>query len=97
MDLIRDDNYMQAGIADLTACLNEEFLCKSVTERASKSNIAMEAGSIFFDDLNDIDDNFFESSATHADTLKGITAEKLRKLWWVSVKTFSAIVGERRC
>ena len=49
MDFIRDDDYMQAGIADLTACFNEEFLCKYVTEQAEKSNISMEADSIFFD------------------------------------------------
>ena len=75
---------MQAGIANFTACLNEEFLCKAVTERAAKSKISMEAGSILFDGFNDIDDKMFESSVTHADTPKGITAENLSKVWRVS-------------
>ena len=58
MDFIRDDYYMQAGIADLTACFNEELRCKSVTEQAERSKIAMEADSIFFDGFNDIDEMF---------------------------------------
>ena len=44
----------------------------------------MEYGNIFFDGFNDIDDEIFESSATHANTPKGITAEQLRKMWRVS-------------
>ena len=75
---------MQSGIANLTACFNEELLCKSVTDRSEKSKISMDAGSIFFDGSNDIDDKMFESSATHADTPKGITAEQLSKVWLVS-------------
>ena len=55
-----------------------------MTERAKKSKIAMEYGNIFFDGFNDIDDEIFESSATHANTPKGITAEQLRKIWRVS-------------
>ena len=75
---------MQAGIADLTACLNEELLCKSVTERSAKSNMSMEAGGILFDGFNEIYDAMFESSATHTYTPKGITAEQLSKVWRVS-------------
>ena len=52
-----------------------------MTERAAKLKISMDAGSIFFDGFNDIYDKMFESSATHADTPTGITAEKLRKVW----------------
>ena len=74
---------MQAGIANFTACLNEEFLCKAVAERAANSKISMKAGSIFFNVFNEIDDIFFESSATHADTPKGITAEQLIKVWQI--------------
>ena len=44
----------------------------------------MWAGNIFFDVFNDIDDKMFESSATHAETPKGITAEQLIKVWRVS-------------
>ena len=77
MDFIRDDYYMQAGIADLTACFNDEFLCKAVTERTEKLKIAMEDGSIFFYGSYYIDDKMFESSATHADTPKGL----LRNNW----------------
>ena len=36
MEFIRDDDYMQAGIVDLTEFLNEELLCKFVTEQAEK-------------------------------------------------------------
>ena len=75
MDFIRYDDYIQAGIADLMTCFNEELLCKAVTERAEKSKISMEADNIFFDGFNYIDDEMFESSATHDETTKGITAE----------------------
>ena len=44
----------------------------------------MESGNIFFDGFNDIDDEMFESSITHADTPKGITLEQLSKVWRVS-------------
>ena len=44
----------------------------------------MWAGNIFFGVFNDIDDEMFEYYATHADTSKGITAEQLRKVWWLS-------------
>ena len=73
MDFIRDDDYMQARISDMTACLNKEFICKYVTARAENSKISMEADNIFFDGFNDIYDEMFESSATYADTPKGIT------------------------
>ena len=43
----------------------------------------MEAGGIFFDGFNGIDDKFFESSANHADTPKGIIAEQYIKVWRV--------------
>ena len=59
MDFIRDDDYMQAGIADLMACFNDELLCKTVNERAEKSKISMESVSIFFVGFNEIDDNVF--------------------------------------
>ena len=83
MDFIRDDYYMQTGVADLMACLNEEFLCESVDKRAETSNIDMESGSILFNVFNEIDDQTFESSATHSDTPKGITADQLSKVWQV--------------
>ena len=54
-----------------------------MTEREAKSKIATEAGSIFFDGFNAIDDKMFESSATHSDTPKGITADQLSKVWRV--------------
>ena len=75
MNFIRGDDSMQDGIANLTACFNEELICKAVTEMAENSKIAMESGSIFFGGFNDIDDKMFEYSSTHADTTKGITAE----------------------
>ena len=52
-----------------------------MTEKAAKLKMSMEAGSILFDGLNEIDDEFVESSATHADTSKGLTAEKWSKVW----------------
>ena len=75
---------MQAGISDLTSWFNEELLYEAVADQAAKSKIAMETGNIFFGGLNDIDYEIFESSVTHYDTPKGITAEKLRKVWRVS-------------
>ena len=75
---------MQSGIADLTSCFNEDLICKAVTERAEKSKISMEAGGIFFDGFNGIDEKMFEYSANHDDTPKGITVEQLRKVWRVS-------------
>ena len=84
MELIRYDDYMQAGIANLTALFNEWLLWKYVNEREAKLKIAVEAGNILFDGFNDIDDKMFESSATHAETPKGITAEQLIKVWRVS-------------
>ena len=82
---LMDDDFMQAGIADLSACFNEELLLKAVNERAVKGKLAMEAGSICLDDfLNDDDDSIFESSATHAETPKGVTAAQLSKVWCIS-------------
>ena len=68
----------------MTACFNEELLCKAVTEQVANLKIAMEAGSIFCDGFNDIDDKCFEYSATHSDTPKGNTAEQLSKVWQLS-------------
>lgn len=83
MNPMCDNVYIQAAIADLTAYVDEELLCTAVNERTMKSKIAMESGSI---DINtDTEDvNIFESSAAHADTPKGITAEKLSKVWQIS-------------
>ena len=84
MDFIRDDDYMQYGISDLTACFNKEFLCKAVTDQAAKSKISTEAGISLCDGFNENDDKTFESSATHAYTPKWITAEQWIKVWQVS-------------
>ena len=82
---LTDDDFMQAGIADLSACFNEELLCKAVNDRTVKGKLAMEAGSIFIDDfLNDDEDFVFESSAAHAETPKGVTAAQLSKVWCIS-------------
>ena len=86
MDLMRDDDYMQAGIADLTACFDEELLRRAVTERAAKSKVAMEAGSIKLDDVSE-DESIFQSSAAHAETPMGVTAEQLSKVWRISEET----------
>ena len=50
-----DDDFMQAGIADLSACFNEELFSKAVTERAMQGKRAMEAGSVCLDDLDALD------------------------------------------
>ena len=55
-----------------------------MTERAAKSKIYMEAGSVLFDGINNIDDKCFESYATHADTPKLVTEKKSSKVWQVS-------------
>ena len=82
---LTDDDFMQAGIADLSACFNEELLCKAVNDRTVKGKLAMEAGSIFIDDfLSDDEDFVFESSAAHAETPKGVTAAQLSKVWCIS-------------
>ena len=47
-----DDDFMQAGVADLSACFNEELLNELVSKRASKSKFAMEAGSIWLKDID---------------------------------------------
>ena len=80
-----NDDFMQAGVADLSACFNDELLNQLVTKRASKGKIAMEAGSISLEDmLNDDKDLVFESSAAHVDTPKGVTASQLSKVWCIS-------------
>ena len=53
----------------------------------------MEDGHIFFDGLNEIDDEMFESSAMHVDTTKGITAEQLSKLGRVSNEVSQQSIG----
>ena len=76
---------MQAGVADLSACFNDDLLSEIVTNRASKGKLAMEAGSIRLDDIfNETDDLIFESSAAHVDTPKGVTASQLSKVWCIS-------------
>ena len=81
---LTDDDFMQAGIADLSACFNEELLCKAVNDRTVKGKLAMEAGSIFIDDFLNDEDFVFESSAAHAETPKGVTAAQLSKVWCIS-------------
>ena len=80
-----DDDYMQAGVADLSACFNDELLSEMVTSRASKGKLAMEAGSVRLNDMfSEDDDLIFESSAAHVDTPKGVTAAQLSKVWCIS-------------
>ena len=43
-DFLRDDDYMQAAVADLTGCFDEELLRRAMTERTAKSKIAMKYG-----------------------------------------------------
>ena len=81
-DFVRDDDYMQAAVTDLTGCLYEELLRRAVNERTAKSNIAMESRNITLEGLNnDEDDSIFELSAAHADIPKGVAAEHLSKVW----------------
>ena len=76
---------MQAAVADLTGCLDEELIRRAVTEHAAKSKISMESGNITLEGFdNDEDDSIFELSAAHAGTPKGVTDEHLRKVWMVS-------------
>ena len=70
-----DNNFMQARIANLSACLNEELFGKILTDRTVKGKLAMEVGSICIDNIcSNCDDLMFESSAAHAETPKGVTA-----------------------
>ena len=56
-----------------------------MTERGAKSKIAMEFGNISLDGFNNNeDDAIFELAAAHAETLKGVTAENLSKVWRIS-------------
>ena len=81
-DFIRDDDYMQATVADLTGYFDEELLRRSVTERGAKSKIAMASGNISLDGFkNNEDDAIFELAAKHAETPKGVTDEHLSKVW----------------
>jgi hypothetical protein len=74
---------MQAGIADLTACFDEELLRRAVTDRAAKSKVEMEAGNVKLGDTSE-DETIFHSSVAHAETPMGITAEQLSKVWRIS-------------
>ena len=85
LDFIRDDDYMQTAVADLTGCFDEELRQKAVNERAAKSKIAMESGNISLDSFKkNEDDAIFELAAAHAETPKGVTAENLSKVWRIS-------------
>ena len=77
LDFVRDDDYMQAGIADITACFDEELLRRAVTEREEKSKVAMEAGDIFLDGFEDKHDPIFTTSAAHAEPQWRVTAKLL--------------------
>ena len=78
----RCDDAMQAAVADLTACLDEDLLNEAVSKRLAQSKIAMEAGSINVEAVPE-DDGIFELSATQADTARGVTAEHLSRVWRV--------------
>ena len=54
----RTGAWTSAGIADLTACFDEELLCRTVTERAEKSKVAIEAGRIKLNDMSEGDSIF---------------------------------------
>ena len=76
---------MQAAVADLTGCFDDELLQRAVTKRAAKSEIAMESENISLDVFNNNeDDAIFEFAAAHAETPKGVTAEHLSKVWIIS-------------
>ena len=79
---------MQAAVAELTGCLDEELFRRAVTKRTAQSKIAMESGNITLEVFNDDeDDSIFELSAAHADTPKGVTSENLRKVCRISDKS----------
>ena len=84
MDFNRNDDIMQAGIADLTACFDDELIHRMANRCGEQSKVAIEAGSIVLDGLNDDDNEPFKSAAAHAKTPKGVTAEQLSKVWRVS-------------
>ena len=76
---------MQAAVADLTGCFDEELIRRAVTERTAKSKIAMKSGNITLEGFKDNeDDSIFELAAAHAETPKGVTAEHLSKVWRIS-------------
>ena len=82
---LMDDDFIQAGIADLSVCFNEELLHKAVADRAVRGKLVMEAGSICIDDfLIGDDDLIFESSAAHVESPIGVTATQLSKVWCIS-------------
>ena len=84
-DFIRDDDCMQATVADLIGCFEEELLQRAMTEQGAKSKIAMEYGNIsLYGFNNNEDDAIFELAATHAETPKGVTADHLSKVWRIS-------------
>ena len=78
---VRDNNYMQAGIADLTACFDQELLRRAATDRGAKSKVTMECGDVFLVGLEDRQDQIFEISAAHAEPQRGVTAKSLSKVW----------------
>ena len=82
-DLSRGEDFMQSAVAELTACFDQDLLCKMANERTAKSKVAMEAGSMSIWD-DDSEDELFEEAATHVDTPKGVTAEQLSKVWRIS-------------
>ena len=56
-----------------------------MTERTAKSKIAMESGNITLEGFKENeDDSIFELAASHASTLKGVTAKHLSKVWRIS-------------
>ncbi len=72
-DFNQDDDIMQAGIVDLSACFDDTLFCQALNERVAKSKVAMEAGSVNVEDVTE-DDSVFELFAAHADSPKGVTA-----------------------
>ena len=74
-NFIRDNDYMQAEIVDLTVCFDKELLRWAVTNGGAKSKVAMECGDVFLDGFEDKQDQIFEASAAHAEPQRGVTAE----------------------
>jgi hypothetical protein len=67
LDFVRYGNYMQAGIAHLTAFFDEVLLCRAVTDRGSKSKVDMEGGNMFLDGFEDRHNPIFTTSASYAE------------------------------
>ena len=62
---------MQSAVAELTACFDQDRLCKLANERTAKSKMAMEANSTSLWEEDDSVDELFETAAAHVDTPKG--------------------------